>query len=125
MATCKDCILYDVCCKYDMYGDCAERCKRFKNQEQFVYLPCKAGDTIYLIYSRTSNNKNFRIVEAKVERLVQEIDVDCHTSWFRVELENYISVFEWNFDKIFLTLEEAEDALKRLNAVGEARRNNE
>ena len=36
MNTCKDCICYPVCCKYDMYGDCAKECKHFAGGKDWV-----------------------------------------------------------------------------------------
>lgn len=36
MTTCKDCIHYAVCCKYDMYGDCAKECKSFADKNDWV-----------------------------------------------------------------------------------------
>lgn len=36
MKTCKDCMHYEVCCKYDMYGDCAKECKSFADKDDCV-----------------------------------------------------------------------------------------
>lgn len=36
MDTCKDCICYPVCCKYDMYGDCAKERKYFAGGKDWV-----------------------------------------------------------------------------------------
>ncbi len=42
MNTCKDCIYYVVCCKDDMYGDCAERCfDFFKKPHSEKSVRCK------------------------------------------------------------------------------------
>lgn len=65
MATCKQCLHYDVCGGYlpsdldkdvfdylregrgDEIPDIDERCGSFKRKSDFVKLPCKIGDTVW------------------------------------------------------------------------------
>ena len=65
MATCKDCVHFDVCCSYlsTAYNKCklatpdfkllknieCDECQHFKDRSRFVELPCKLGDTLYTI----------------------------------------------------------------------------
>lgn len=53
MATCKDCLHFEVC--NFMYGEEFEQhwppfwtCDRFKDRSRFVELPCKVGDIMYV-----------------------------------------------------------------------------
>ena len=46
MKTCKDCIHYAVCCKYDMYGDCAKECKSFDGKDDWV-KPVRCKDCVF------------------------------------------------------------------------------
>lgn len=96
-------------------GDAADKLAAYEDAEEqglLVRLPCKAGDTVYVIQSLTSNGKNLYIFEDKVKRIISEKSTDCHAIWTRIEFFAHPSVFEWNFDKVFLTREEAEEALK-------------
>ena len=59
MATCKDCVHYDLCrsCSRIQLGwhgnsvhyveNIEEICKDFKDRSQFIELPCKVGDILY------------------------------------------------------------------------------
>lgn len=57
--TCKDCIHYDVCSKKHWHVECNKyacdlndienRCDDFKDKSRFIELPCKIGDTVYLV----------------------------------------------------------------------------
>lgn len=59
MATCKDCVHYELCSGRDMQlinhnswelADNVElECMHFKDKSKFVELPCKVGDTVYEI----------------------------------------------------------------------------
>ena len=42
--TCKDCIYYDVCDDYILTF-----CRGFKDKSRFIELPCKVGDTVYVL----------------------------------------------------------------------------
>ena len=52
MATCKDCIHYELCFDEGMTqfdNSNAEQCTYFKDASKLVELPCKVGDTVYEI----------------------------------------------------------------------------
>lgn len=108
MSKCENCIHYEVCCKCDMYGDCADNCKSFKDKSLCVELPCKVGDTLYC-----ANVHKKQINEFKVEYF----ELDKYANWFILDIDNeYISKF--SFERIgelfYLTKEEAEKKLKEI-----------
>lgn len=47
MASCKDCLHVDVCKSRNIFGD-MPACEHFKDRNQFLELPCKIGDTVYV-----------------------------------------------------------------------------
>lgn len=52
MATCKDCIHYDVCIRIrypSMYGLTGEDCEEFKDKSRFIQLPCKPEQPLYCL----------------------------------------------------------------------------
>ena len=115
MATCKDCVHYDVC---EFHLDekttmTVNECMHFKDASKFVELPCKVSDTVYICTC-------FGMWYAP-----HEID-KCEMKVTRIILANNSIVFEAMKDKynadtfiqrqigktVFLTREEAEKALK-------------
>ena len=104
MATCKDCVHYDVC---EFHLDekttmTVNECMRFKDKSRFVELPCKIGDTLYYICGNRVESDE-----------VHSIYVDCWNSiaiklkWVRGRV-NSSEIGK----TVFLTREEAEKALK-------------
>lgn len=78
--------------------------------------PCKVGDKVYIVKSRTSDDKNLYIIEDVVKRIVFDKSEDTGFIHSRIEFFNTSSVFDWLFQNIFLTREEAEKALERSNS---------
>lgn len=76
--------------------------------------PCNVGDKVFVVRSATSNNKNFYIFEDTVLQLCVDKNKDVNTSWLFITFYRNTSVFEWGFDKVFLTREEAKKRLKEL-----------
>ena len=112
MATCKDCVHADMC-KYkdlpaplsDSYireSECIEkRCGDFKDRSRFVELPCNVGDFVYFIKAR-------RVMAD----IVSKFTIDrCGVMLQRVNGYN-LGYTDQLGKKIFLTREEAEQALK-------------
>lgn len=131
MATCKDCLHFELCfddniTQFDE-GD-AERCTYFEDHSKIVKLPCKVGDTIYQIvycYDRKTYPATI-YPDHYVEKEVVGIHI-CDSRLRVNALSNkkyrdYLIVRAGNavmhipFAKIgksvFLTKEEAEQALK-------------
>ena len=120
MNVCKDCIHYEICDKWvspcESFPE-TEGCKCFKDKSYFVELPCKVGDKVYkpIITSKGE--------PAIWEIIVTSIDIDIGKNG--VSPNSYVighlknthcgeSAYFCEFGKtVFLTREEAEQALER------------
>ena len=114
MATCKDCVHDKVCREYlrafwghmsnkhsDLINAKPEDCPYFKARSRFVELPCNVGDFVYFIKAR-------RVMAD----IVSKFTIDrCGVMLQRVNGYN-LGYTDQLGKKIFLTLEEAEQALK-------------
>lgn len=106
MATCKDCIHFESCKNlYETHGEGLSGdsyvCDFFKDRSRFVELPCKVGDFVYFIEAR-------RVMAD----IVSKFTIDrCGVMLQRVNGYNLGYTYQLG-KKIFLTLEEAEQALK-------------
>jgi hypothetical protein len=109
MASCKKCIHYAVCA--DFYDDEIERtapCSFFKDRSRFVELPCKVGDTVYVI-------ENIAGEEKIIQDSVETIGIGYYADGIEIyqfdgiKTDGYFSDFG---KTVFLTREEAEQALK-------------
>lgn len=101
MASCNDCLHVKICQKtriMDPTHNYAIECNDFKDRSRFVELPCERGDLIYFIKAR-------RVMED----IVSKFTIDkCG-----VMLHGYNLGYTDQLGKrIFLTHEEAEQALK-------------
>ncbi len=84
--TCKDCVHYDVCLSSYIrkeypteVGYCEENeiCHLFKDKSKFIELPCKVGDTVYVIPSKVNydlnklnrHSENNRVYEQTVDEV--------------------------------------------------------
>lgn len=109
--TCKDCIHYEICNKrknsisLDPMG-CGYKCPDFKDKSRFIELPCKVGDTVYVIRKIPNSVIKPFITEEKIEpwAVTYENIMGGHS---RILIE------EFN-NSVFLTKEEAEAKLKEL-----------
>lgn len=115
MASCADCVHVDVCedlTRYKLSPKRAEEllsllrekgktCKHFQDRSRFVELPCKVGDFVYFIKAR-------RVMAD----IVSKFTIDrCGVMLQRVNGYN-LGYTDKLGKKIFLTHEEAEQALK-------------
>ena len=114
MASCKDCLGFEFCLdrlgttKYYDNGigahNVQELCQKFKDRTRFVELPCKVGDTVYVI----ENNEI-------IEDFVDQIGIGYYCDGENIYQMDGIKT-DWYFSDIgktvFLTREEAERALK-------------
>ena len=117
--TCKDCIHYDLCrsCSRIQLGwhgnsvhyveNMEEICKDFKDRSRFVELPCKVGDTLFVPTRNLVSE--YKIVSFHV----------CGEGiWYRTNVIKGIltRLISDNVEiigkTVFLTREEAEQALK-------------
>ena len=87
--TCKDCIHYEVCCKYMVTPN--HLCKDYKDKSKYIELPCKVGDMVYAIcyasgkiyirreyvhfleYSKDSNLEKWRVHTQYMVRSPEEL----------------------------------------------------
>ena len=119
MATCAECVHVDVCRFTDLPAPLSDsyireseyiekRCGNFKNRSRFVELPCKVGDTVYVIKSIAEEEK---IIQDHVETLGIGYYADGINiyQWDGVKTDGYFEDFG---KTVFLTREEAERALK-------------
>ena len=111
--TCNDCIHYKVCKKTRIMNpshNYAAECNDYNDRSRFVELPCKLGDTLFV---PTRNLVS--------EYKVVSFHVCGEGIWYRTNvikgiLTRLISDNVENIGKtVFLTREEAEQALKERN----------
>lgn len=100
MPSCKDCLHVNVCRILDI-----DPCPHFVDHSLFVELPCKVGDTIYVV-------EKGKIIQDSVETLyVAYFGGDEETFQFDgIKTDGYFSDFG---KTVFMTKEEAEQALRR------------
>lgn len=121
MATCKDCVHAEVCRFKDLpaplsdsyirESECIEkRCGNFKSCSRFVELPCKVGDKLYTIV-RGYKIRKWIVTDIFIsdyfplnETVITARDKDG--SEHMRFAEHYLG------KTVFLTIEEAEQALK-------------
>lgn len=135
MANCENCIHYDVCKKkyyhlHESYSvldseNIENVCMSFKDKNSFIELPCKVGDTVYLV---TNEIQARNVEDLAVERLYNKNDNGiCKLTVFEFAVRDVAAVkfnetaytFAIGFDQIGKILfigenarEEAEKALK-------------
>lgn len=112
MASCKDCVHVEVCQKTRIMNpayDYAPKCDDFKDRARFVELPCKVGDTVYVIESIAGEEK---IIQDHVETIGIGYYADGINiyQFDGVKTDGYFEDFG---KTVFLTREEAEQSLKR------------
>lgn len=96
MVNCKECLHLDVCKSRDVFGDMSA-CEHFKDRSRFVELPCKVGDTVFVV-------NGFKEIE--------EFEVDYYVVEKNVISVGMVDDGEYEVETVFLTREEAERALK-------------
>ena len=119
MGICKDCIHYDICAIQHALSFGAKQvvlvpdCEHFKDRSQFVELPCKVGDTLFVPTRNLVSE--YKIVSFHV----------CGEGiWYRTNVIKGIltRLISDNVEiigkTVFLTREEAEQALQALKERG-------
>ena len=115
MATCKECLHFEVCRKYaaglEQLLTC-DGCEDFKNRSLFVKLPCSAGDTVYYIANVNSKDIiNSAVVDEVAIYKSGTIGYDCGVGEIGFSSKSIGK-------RVFLTKEEAEQALKEREENG-------
>lgn len=115
--TCKDCLHYNAHKHYfatpdyekdfDDYFNCngvEYKCPEFLDKSAWVHLPCKVGDTAYLIENDAVREITIEVVEFECD--ADEIDYYISNNWYG----GYLGT------TVFLTRKEAEKALEERRA---------
>ena len=116
MATCKECVHNNICNIKQRYNHpkyalqhIEKYCEYFKDSSRFVELPCKVGDTVYII-ARISGKEE--IIQDSVESFTISYFIDNTP----IILFDGIETCDWDSNdfgkQVFLTKEQAEQALK-------------
>ena len=100
---CKYCVHYEACYYHDF-----EECKWFKDKSEWVHLPCKCGDKIFMIVGNIEDGTAF-VDEGKVISVIYE-----HTGmWIYARYESGLSYHhKFGCGDCFFTIAEAEKALE-------------
>lgn len=114
--TCKDCLHVDVCYLIEHYGadideEYADKdCENFKDRSRFVEIPCRVGDTVYVMNSLWVS-----------EYTIEEIAYDgifwrfyCKNDDYAIECRSFMFFNERIGKTVFLTRAEAEAKLKEM-----------
>lgn len=109
MASCKDCLHYEACKSQvpRTFWDSENfyyHCKWFKDRNRFIELPCKIGDTVFVV-------NGFKEID--------ELEVDYYVVRKNVISVGMVDDGEYEVETVFLTREEAERALKNENRIVE------
>lgn len=113
--TCKDCFHYELCQHYRDSGEYFEwavekfGCKQFKDKSRFVELPCNVGDTFYWINHINHSIETDEVISIHIYKGEWEISTKTLNSKC---ISGYSVRRFWEI--MFLTKEEAEKALERM-----------
>lgn len=108
MANCKECIHYEVCRALCKSEEELMPCVVFKYRSHFVELPCKVGDTVFVVEEIAEERK---IIKDHVETIGIGYYADGVNiyQFDGIKTDGYFEDFG---KTVFLTREEAEQALK-------------
>ena len=122
---CKTCINYDVCNKHSANCDRgSDYCKMYKDRSKIIELPCKVGDVVYSYCEEL-----YRILPYFIDQIIISYDSDSLNNEYVTfdgissNASELLADMDFTVDEIgktvFLTREEAETALKKLNVERE------
>ncbi len=110
MSTCKDCLYFGRCDASMHYNEPA--CGCFKDRTLFVKLPCKVGDTFFVLLE-SSDILEYKVFYINIfcGEVYDEIKIVLDRNYHRIGYTK--ERFEYELGKtLFSTKEEAEKALK-------------
>lgn len=134
--TCKDCIHFDVCSDRKIYNEnfgtlendvqnAETRCTAFKDKSKYIELPCKIGDTVYVLDYENDNavdysgyifimaNNDFAFLSPVLNGESNPIEI-CNEYFRRsIDDEDNSGVIV-PLTELFITKSEAEQKLKEL-----------
>lgn len=122
MASCKDCIHFEVCdsgssidefMEHGTYTNGVEKeCDTFKDRNRVVELPCKVGDTVYFATKDKFNSATIDEITI-TENGLQFYWIQYDKSYETTEIWDDGTFSDKDIGKtVFLTLEAAEKALE-------------
>lgn len=116
MAKCENCYHFHMCDLQDRLEDYQD-CKHFKDKSLILELPCKVGDVIYVIPSKTNYRLNklngFERHNRVHEQKVSEVHLYGNNGYLVKTCAGVCSALSEAFNKNwFMTYKEAEKALK-------------
>ena len=105
MADCKNCLHYEVC-GYALNSKTIYECDYFTDSSEWVHIPCKVGDSIFCDGKLFADRFVGEVMEFTVDIVRTQV---CTTHCGEIDM-----IFNFkDFGKtVFLTREEAEQALK-------------
>lgn len=125
--TCKDCIHYDVCKssngETEIYGvglncNAEKMCEHFKDKSRFIKLPCKVGESVWILDRENVPQKMVLENPYVVIRCTEEkewCDKPCFSEGRKYCLQR-LDVCRNDIGKtVFRTREEAETKLKEMS----------
>ncbi len=112
MASCKDCINYDVCSTKGANCDRGNNCVMYKDRNRFVELLCKVGDTVYFATKDKFNSATIDEITI-TENGLQFYWIQYDKSYETTEIWDDGTFSDKDIGKtVFLTREAAEKALE-------------
>lgn len=104
MATCKECLHVEAC----LESDKDLICRDYKDRSRFVELPCKVGDTVYLLHNVYNNILAYSVSKILInsgEPIIEIVEAERRIHFL------HLPARELN-KSLFFTKEQAEQALK-------------
>ena len=110
LASCRECLHYEVCSADESCLPDYVNCKYFKDRNRFVELPCRVGSIVYII--PTTGNRLKEITKAECISFSIGGVLNTSNLLFCGTSKSYFAGFDRFGKSIFLTREEVEQALK-------------
>ena len=108
---CENCLHYGVCTFAKQY-ETVDKCPEFADKDLYIKLPCKVGDTVWVIYRGYITTAE--VLTSYIDRVGGMFDLKIKTKGettvgFRTVIDK-----DYTFDDVFLTKEDAEKKLEEL-----------
>lgn len=108
---CENCLHYGVCTFAKQY-ETVDKCPDFADKDLYIKLPCKVGDTVWVIYRGYITTAE--VLTIYIDRVGGMFDLKIKTKGettvgFRTVIDK-----DYTFDDVFLTRENAEKKLEEL-----------
>lgn len=112
--SCNNCLYQKICLDLGIITEAhpEDWCERFENKAEWVHLRCKPRTRVYVLY-RNKRRHSFYIMNGEV----YEVRVNGRGSfyWASTSQGDFVFSDEEFGETVFLTKDEAEEALERMN----------